>query len=172
MDITYEEENHEVVINSRGEHGGASYGVAWNDNQATMIIDMEEAYNKYTPRADVHISSHEMARFYDWRRGEVVRKIHVLSNSKHYTLDFIPIDDNLPFMAFKSMPTLPMETVSRYMISNDVLWEDDRPQTPTREFWEEWTSRMTQRRSDPVLEPPTRYINWKEAEEEVARFGT
>ncbi len=83
-----------------------------------------------------------------------------MANGHSYLMDFIPIDESLPMIALKGMPSVPEQ---RQAQEAEIIWLETRTSTPTAAFFDGKDLRkikLTMRRGKKV-QTHNIYSGWK-----------
>ena len=162
--LIYSEKDHELTVNAQGEGRCGSAKFIWDNRRGTLIYKHGNSYEKYPPISDIIISSPDLARMELWRKGEVVKNVEVIANGHSYSMDFIPIDESLPMIALKGMPSVPEQ---RQVQEAEIMWLETRTTTPTAAFFDEWKRQGPEEKQVDYDEsekgPDSRYLQWLEA---------
>ena len=164
--ISYEPEAHEVVINDSTEGRCGSVKLAWNNRRGTILIQNKQEFVKYPPASDIFLSRFVLAKLGLWRIGKAIKNVDVEANGVLYHMDFIPVDDSLPFIVLKGMPCVPQKDSTAYVTQSEMTWLERATTTPTPTTFRDWGNGS--QAIDCQLLADAAYQPWVKARDELA----
>ena len=156
--MTYLSQEHELVINEKGEGCCGSVKLTWDNRRGSILVQNKKEFVKYPPASDIFISRHGLAKLSLWRIGDVIREIEVEANGELYLMDFIPVDESLPFIVLKGLPSASNKVAVDYATTSVMAWVETQTCSPSLKAFTNWGTGSQS--VDCQLLPPQKYSAW------------